>query len=739
MSFVEDLSKRGKPVLDDRNVVRFDHNTDSPMSMHQTIMSLALKQEAIDKAHPYAVIIGIVDPEDIDKDGFSRRAYICDVFVREEDRITYELLPDELTWKNDLTEDEVARRMPYKLFYPTDDDLMNNSLIVGSVVIVSLADQYPNHTGTEATRYDNKITHRTNRYIKVNGYPGGTSSSGGSASPSTPFRSRDTGFDEGELIQIMRATKIKRGLSSTPTSWNSPLFEDGDFNKFDFCDADPFSIDDDAKFSLEKIFDSGVKVEIVSGVGFRTVYGKEDVHFGFDLRAPEDTIINSCIPWGKVHSVVNTCLTKGNKTDNCNRGMGNQIIIAMFRNKSDKDMNINPYAYFIYQHLNTVNVSPGDDVSLKEGASSVRVSNIGTTGSTGQKKFSPHLHIEMRNNPDPLKPCSLNLLAYHAKPSPFGQFSSGQIEVSLNGVKRNYKLPLEKLDIVKVKKDSLTGKIIASDTLIPTLTKTETWDLTDRTKPGGASVEYEDFSGRKSTFSPMTNFPKMKIVDFVSDLSVYNKNPLEQGNINIKIREDIRDKLYSIKEILNKFGVPLALEYFDFNLKTDTSYLSKLGLEIHINKFSSLNPKNNPKYNDYYISPNKNKKIYNNGYLLDIYAKIKTNIDEYNGFKSQYKSLEFYDITNTYRKTKPNIVVENGNFLNISEIFRKHDFHSIEPNYEFFNLSMWEKSNWWIFQSYSKLESGITFEQALKKVYKEENNAFWHNSTKIKWDGKRFI
>ena len=108
------------------------------------------------------------------------------------------------------------------------------------------------------------------------------------------------------------------------------------------------------------------------------------------------------------------------------------------------------------------------------------------------------------------------------------------------------------------------------------------------------------------------------------------------------------------------------MEYFDLNINSNISHLSKLGLEIHLNKYSSLNIKNEPKeYNDYYVSPKKNTHIYDNGYMFEIYAKI--NSDQ---FKSRENLLEidYYDVRETYKRKEPKLLTEMNYFLNITKI-----------------------------------------------------------------------
>ncbi len=681
MAFLDDLAKRAKALSDDKNNLRFDFSQDSAKSLQQMIMSLALKQDSIEKQHKYAVVIGIIgtsgDP--VLSDSIHDKAYLCDVLEKKDDRLTTDASNgNQVYYKNSKTIDVLAQTYQHKLFYPISEDVGSDSINVGDIVVVSESAIYPNHITNPLTRYDNKIINKTARMIKVFG------GSGPLVMSSPNDTSKDTGIKESVFVKMLSKSASKN------------FFNNENFYKIEFSNIDPKDIPEDAKIQLYNLFKDGKELKSKSLYGLRDLSGKQDIHFGVDISSPIGTKLYSGIPHGKVVKI----------DEGYNGGYGNTITIAAYKTKDRKDP---PYAYFRYQHLKD------SSILVKEGQDITTVDQIAETGNTGLGT-GPHLHLGARTTPDPASPMAINPLSIAA--------SMKTSKLIYNG--KTIDVPTKESDIIRYKKiDENTFEFSKNRGLIK-----ERWE----------NVNNDPTPQPLTTKSPPASFPKLKITDFTSDLSVYNKNQLEQGNINIKIREDIRYDLLNVKKILNNFGVPLAMEYFDFNLNADTSHMSKIGLEIHLNHFSSLNPKNNPKFfNDYYISPIKTRKIYNNGYFFDVYAKIRSSPSTFEGITPEFKEIEYYDISNTYKKEIPKIIVEKDYYINITKIFEKYGFFPVDPGYDFFKYSLWENSNWWIFQSYNGLEIGNTLEQSLEKVHIRDNNSIWHNTSNIVWNGKRFV
>lgn len=241
---------------------------------------------------------------------------------------------------------------------------------------------------------------------------------------------------------------------------------------------------------------------------------------------------------------------------------------------------------------------------------------------------------------------------------------------------------------------------------------------------------------KKQNISNDQNINKISIIDFDVDLSEYSSNRGEFGSSKIKIRKDILEKLKSIKNILNNYGIPLTCDLVTPNLNnSDLSVFAQTGLEIRINFYSALNPSNILENNDFFVDNysslrDDKLRIYGN-----CRKKYLFSIDTYQPVKKIY---------NVY-----GIVKEDKNFflkkvkiyktlLDITKIFEDFGFRHLPPDPNFFKENNVKKSNWNIFQYIpSTLIVGSTEKDLLKTVYYESDNNIWLGPEKY-WDGEKF-
>lgn len=237
--------------------------------------------------------------------------------------------------------------------------------------------------------------------------------------------------------------------------------------------------------------------------------------------------------------------------------------------------------------------------------------------------------------------------------------------------------------------------------------------------------------------------PKLLLVDLPTDFSVYSTGDYSRGSKLIKVREDLYNDLVKIKEILNYFAIPFSTQYIDVSIKNkDLSYLARLGLEFNFNYNSTLTPQTNIKYSDYLVCPNLGKSVFNNGYELELWGRVRSTADRQtiSGYTPEKRELKVYDISTSYKDSKsPNIVEINGIFLNITKILKDHGFYHASPKFDFFKYSDYKSSNWWVIQSNSRLNIGDAYEQALSKVYLRDKNLAWVGSDNKVWNGKMFV
>ena len=760
---IKKFLQRDIPSQDNRSITH-DLSSNSWMEISKKEFDINATRLNDDKHFKHAVILHIVDTSggEDDSDSIHNVAYLCDVLVRTQDRLT-DGEDEQLTIKVNMSLDELASNHQYKLFYPINDDISNKAFQIGDLVTVVEAKNYPLHIDDINTRYNNKIVGKIKDYrfdvidnagAKVTSSITGKSSGGGIA----PSGGNDFGNDHVLLLKILKESKI---LTADPRGY------DGDYFRVNLAPQfDPRIIKNAATntgtpvgyppyLHLSKIFNEapGNPTKLSSEYGFRTYNNR--FHAGLDIAeangksVDNQTILNP-IPFAKVKGYYPSTI-KG-------KGNGNMVMIEAY---TDATLNT-LYGTFAFKHMKSfepllvaaVNAANGASVPWRYGDA------IGIADNTG-KSTNPHLHLEMYVG-NPIRSANIFFASY-------GTIDTSHPNVKKVNNKKPFNVPLEPDELITVRRviggSNEAGieyglSAVDKSATVAKGARSDVQGVYARSGPqastnpaiNGMQTVYEFFTNistsptldvSKSTVtkSPPANWPKLYITDFPSDLSLKAKSSTQNGNINIKIREDLRSNLSKIKEILNYFGVPFAMEYYDNNINENLSYLSYIGAEIRLNRFSSLNPNNNPLiHNDYYVSPIKNKKIYNNGNFFNVYAKINNNVEFYNGFAARLMELEYYDISKTYNKTAPKLNIEKDYFLNLTEIFSKHGFYGVDPGYEFFKYSIPEKSNWNIFQSYDKLEIGISLKDILNRINLHKKNQLLESQASLlKWDGKRFI
>lgn len=417
-----------------------------------------------------------------------------------------------------------------------------------------------------------------------------------------------------------------------------------------------------------------------------TVKGPFQFHKGIDFLNPEGTPVKA-IGAGIVEYT------------GFSQSGGNIVIL-----KHEKDSKI---IFSKYLHLQEILVKKGDQISASQ--------IIAKSGNTGARSTGFHLHIEITDasgqNINPL--FVLN----------------GTIKLSTEmqtryGLSATLTLPLPSGQSINPESQP---NISQSTAPVPVLEQSR-------------EPTYSSDASPRSI--PVTS-PKMMLVDFATDFSIYNYNDNVRGSKLIKVREDLYNNLLEIKEILNYFGIPFSTQYLNVSIKNkDLSYLARLGLEFNFNYNATLNPQTNLNFCDYLIAPNFGKSVYNNGYELELWGRVRAIPDNktFSNYSSEKRELKVYDVSTSYREsTSPKIVELNGTFLNISKILKDYGFYHIAPKYSFFKNSDYNNSNWWIIQSHSRISVGDTYRQLLEKVYFKDNNLAWVNSENKVWNGKMFV
>jgi hypothetical protein len=252
-----------------------------------------------------------------------------------------------------------------------------------------------------------------------------------------------------------------------------------------------------------------------------------------------------------------------------------------------------------------------------------------------------------------------------------------------------------------------------------------------------------DSSTKKDTkttpASNPTGRPKLKIVDFKTDMPNGIKMNSRTGSFKIKAREDIVLHLQQIKGILNAYGVPLNCEYIDARLENkEASLLGRVGLQVNLNFWAALSPDMNINTDDYFVGPDYSKPIGDN-YALKVYAKcnkVSTDID----FIADviYESVDIYNIKQSINISEPVIIKTSVPLIDLTKLFEDRGFVHALPKKSFFKFSDTTSSNWNVFQTPSKIAVGYTYKELLKTVYDIDNNSIWTSQDKT-WNGSRFV
>ena len=241
----------------------------------------------------------------------------------------------------------------------------------------------------------------------------------------------------------------------------------------------------------------------------------------------------------------------------------------------------------------------------------------------------------------------------------------------------------------------------------------------------------------KSSSAP-TNRPRMLLVNFETDFSKFNQTDLKMGAKTIKIREDIKPDLNAIKQYINNYDIPFTCEKLDLSLDNKKiSHLSRVGLEIRLNQYSGLVTNGDYEYNDYYIGPDYSKPN-GNFYKLKVYGNVRRNMPFFDKYPSFTREIDIYDISSTYLKSAPKIKKIFKPLIDISKIFEDYGFLQEEANSEFFYNSDNLKSNWFIFYKPSKIKVGYSYKELLATVYEDNNETIWKEAN-LFWNGKKFI
>jgi hypothetical protein len=239
--------------------------------------------------------------------------------------------------------------------------------------------------------------------------------------------------------------------------------------------------------------------------------------------------------------------------------------------------------------------------------------------------------------------------------------------------------------------------------------------------------------------SDPTGRPKLKIVDFLTDMPNGVKVNRHMGGQKIKVREDIVASLQSIKGTLNTYGIPFNCEYIDVRLEnSDISLLARVGLQVNLNFWTALSPDMNINTDDYLVGPDYSRPV-GEGWGLKVYGKcnkISTDMD----FMTDviYEPVDIYNVRATINTGEPTVTKTSSPLIDITRLFEEKGFVHALPKKSFFKFSDVTNSNWNIFQIPSKISSGYTYKELLLTVYDLDNSPIWNSDTKT-WNGSRFV
>ena len=423
----------------------------------------------------------------------------------------------------------------------------------------------------------------------------------------------------------------------------------------------------------------GMRVSSLPNPRIRPTTGEPQGHYALDIGMVEGTEIYAATD----HEIIPTKYDVG--------GFGNYI-----KGRSDKYL-------FYYGHLKEKKVTSG---FVKKGTL------IGLSGNTGGSK-GPHLHFEMKDLAGKkINPMYFLVGTLPLKPSLKEEFG--------------------------LKEDSITMPL-------PLTANQNTFDQisvdTSETATGLSAppAESNPQQSRATPKSRPVNRPKMLLVDFDVDKSTGVRSNTSLGANSIKIREDLVPDLKKIKQILNKYNIPLTCESYNVSLTNNfISHLAKVGLEIKLNFNSALTPNSDLEIDDYFIGPDYSFPI-GNGYKLIVYGNIKRMVPAApEDYVESKKIIDVYDARNLNPNGAPKIKKIFKNVLNITKLFERNNFLTVLPKQDLFLYSDLKSSNWNIFQKQPKIVKGYTYKELLETVYYNNNEPIWKQQDLI-WDGNKFI
>ena len=410
-------------------------------------------------------------------------------------------------------------------------------------------------------------------------------------------------------------------------------------------------------------------------------------HYGLDLAAPIGTPVFAVANGKVVHTAKNES------------GAGTNIRI----NHDDKYTSR-------YLHLRKIEIQKDQEVTKGQ--------LIGYTGNSGGLSganggVDPHLHFETK---------SLTKGIFDPQ-----KFYNVKIEYG------------SQTDIAPVKKEadppiaSSTNESTPAESVMST--QPSSYPAPESTGVAAQSIPHTQLTSGTQASMPV-NRPKMLITNLDTDLASGVIQSNKRGSSSIKVREDILSDLISIKNILNKYNIPLCCEKIDVNIKNNISLMAKLGLEIKLNPYSAMMGNNNILFDDYFVGPDYLQPI-GNGYKLKVYGNVKRNIKYFDErYSVQRETIEVY--TGKFIENIPEIKKILVNYIDLTKIFQDYGFIHADPQQSFFNNSELLSSKWFIFYKPSKFNVGYTYKEALSTIYRNNREHIW-NLPDIKWDGERFV
>ncbi len=422
-------------------------------------------------------------------------------------------------------------------------------------------------------------------------------------------------------------------------------------------------------------------------------------HYALDIAMPKGTPLALQIPM---------ILVSANNTEKDRNGTAGIHLVTT---------DINTNFKFRFMHLDEIS---SEILKLSEGAIIPAGTLLGKTGNSGRylngNQVDTHLHFDTRQILDKNNISKVRLV------SPLFLLN-GTITVrdyirDATGVKKSFSVPL-----------NLTEELTTS-TIIPAENIAEI--------PSSVKIEPNPVDKAISRSAP-TKLPKLSLIQFEVD---YAKGvPIDRniGSRTIKIREDLKNDLLNIKQILNDYNIPFTCIGQDIDLlNKNISLLAKVGLEIRLNPWSGLSLYSNLEADDYFIGPDYSHPL-GNGYKLIVYGNVKRNLRYFNKkYVPEKKIIEVYDAKRLNTNSAPSIKKIFKSVINVTKIFEDHGFISVLPKQEFFLYSDLSKSNWNIFQKSSKIIKGYSYKELLSTVYENNNESIW-SLPDVKWDGNKFI